>query len=291
MYSRIIIDVDILTNNKELYSLILHELDVHSIKKYTIRKSDKKISDIKEQILKNNKEKIEWINIEQVGMKYIINIEPKIDKNKKEQKEYCNIISSKDSIITRIITEKGIELKEINDYVKENDIIISGDITYNEETKSQVCASGVVYGKTWYTINISIPKKHEIITTANKKRYNIMIENNNKKYKIFKTRLKDYIDENKEIVNIFGIKIYFQKEKEVTKEIKEYSEEELLQLADNLVKEKMSNNLNGNFNILEQKVLKKSDNDSTIDMDIFIVAEEEISKVSYDQPITKEQAE
>lgn len=216
-------------------------------------------------------------------MKYIINIEPKIQKEKKEEDNYCNIVSSKDSIITRIITEKGVELKEINDYVKENEIIISGDIKLNEETKSQVCAKGSVYGKTWYTINISIPKTHEITTPTNKKRYNIMIEHNNNKYKVFKPRINEFIDENKEIVNIFGIRIYLQQEKEVTKEISNYSDEELNQLTDSLIKEKMRNNLNKNINILEQKVLKKNDNNSRIDIDMFIVVEEEIGKITYTQ--------
>lgn len=54
----------------------------------------------------------------------------------------------------------------------------------------------------------------------------------------------------------------------------------------------MNKILEGNHQILEQKVLKKSDKDSTIDIEIFIVAEEQISTTSYDQPnqdIKKEQ--
>ena len=45
----------------------------------------------------------------------------------------------------------------------------------------------------------------------------------------------------------------------------------------------MRNNLNKNINILEQKVLKKNDNNSRIDIDMFIVVEEEIGKITYTQ--------
>ena len=70
-------------------------------------------------------------------MKYIINIEPKINKTKQEQSEYCNIISTKDSIITRIITHKGVELVDTNDHVSKDQILITGDIKYNEELKKE----------------------------------------------------------------------------------------------------------------------------------------------------------
>ena len=217
-------------------------------------------------------------------MKYIINVEQKIEKNKQEKEPYCNVISKKDAIITKIITSNGMELKDINDSIKKGEIIISGDIKYNEDTKSQVCAAGTVYGKTWYTLNISLPKIHEVTERLNKKRNNLLIKYNNKKYKIFKPRIGSYEEENKKIINFFGIELYIQKEYEVEIKSKEYSSKELEEILQKLVEEKMNKILEGNHQILEQKVLKKSDKDSTIDIEIFIVAEEQISTTSYDQP-------
>lgn len=215
-------------------------------------------------------------------MKYIVNVEPKIVKNKQENKEYCNIISTKDSIITRIVASNGVELKEKNDFVKKDEIIISGDITYNEEQKSRVCASGEVYGKTWYTINLSIPRTYEKNIKQSKKRNNITIKYSNKEHTLFKSRLDSYESEKHKIFNIFGIEFYWNTETEVKKEITEYSKEELEILINNQIENKMNKILEGEHKILEQKVLKKRDNDSTIDIDIFIVAEEKISEISYD---------
>ena len=213
-------------------------------------------------------------------MKYIINIEPKITKNKQEQYQYCNIISTKDSIITKIITHKGTELVDINDHVYKDQILISGDIKYNEETKKQVCAQGTVYGTTWYTIDISIPTNKETITKLDNTRHNIILKYNNKTKKLLKNKYKDYIIEQKRIVNIFGIEIYLQKEIQVKKDTKPYTEEEINTLIDNKLNETLSHTLQGEYKIIQQKTLKKYTNNSKIELEIFIVAEEQISTIS-----------
>ena len=277
LFTRVIIDIDIISENKTLSSLIMNELEKNNIHKYSFIKSEGELSKIKGIILNNNKEYLEWINIERQGMKYIINLEPKVEKNKQEELPYCNIISSKNATVTRIITHKGEELVSVNDSVKKGDILISGDIKYNEEIKKQVCASGIVYGTTWYTINIEIPLNHEIINKLNKKRYNLLVEYNNKKNKIFKPRIKNYIEENNKIINLFGIELYLQKEIEVTKEIVPYTEEEISKLIENKINTTMSHTLNGEAKIIDRKVLKKQVNNSTIELEIFIIAEEQIS--------------
>lgn len=280
LFTRFIIGIDIVTNNKELYSIIENELDKIGIRKYTLIKNDKFLLIAKETILQNQKEKLEWLNIERKGMRYIINIEPKIDKNKIEHDPYCNIISTKDAIITRVISSKGVELKEVNDSVKKGDILIGGDIKLNEETKDQVCANGVVYGKTWYTINITIPKTYTTKIELEKKRYNIEVKWNNKKYTIFKPRMESYNQTSKKIISIFGLDLNLKKEIETKEETKTYTEEEIENNINRLVKENMDKTLKGEYKILEQKVLKKQDNNSTIDIEIFIVAEEQISESS-----------
>ncbi len=279
VFTRIIIDVNVLTNNKNLQSTILNELDKEGIRKYTIIKSDQKLLEIKNNILNNNKGLLEWINIERIGMRYVVNLEPKIEKGKIEHEEYCHVVSTKDAMITRIIASDGMEIKAINDSVKKDDVIISGDISYNEEVKTRVCAQGTVYGKTWYTINISLPKTQDDIIKKEKKRFNLGVEFNNKKYKIFKSRLNEFVQEEKRIINLFGFELIFIKEIEVEKNTRELSNDEMDEMIDKLVLDKMDKTLEGEYQIIDRKVLKKSDNNSTIDIEIFIVAEEQISEV------------
>ena len=278
--TRITINIEVISENTKLRNHILNELSKQNLTKYTIIKSNKEIQTIKETILNNNKDILEWINIERIGMKYIINIEPRIIKNKQEQYPYCNIISTKDSIVTRIITHKGTELVDINDHVSKDQILISGSIKYNDEIKKQVCASGTVYGTTWYTIDLSIPNNKEIITKQDKHRYNIIFKYNNKTKKLLKDKYKDYIIEQKKIVNIFGLEIYIQKETKVKKEIKPYTEEEINNLIDTKLNKTLSNTLKGEYSIKNRNTLKKYINNSKIELEIFIVAEEQISTIS-----------
>ncbi len=286
-FTRIIIDIDILTNNKDLYSIIENELDKLSVKKFTFLRSDQELLNIKKTILNNQKDKLEWLNIERQGMKYIINLEPKVKALPLEEEKYCHVISTKDALVTRIITSKGIEVKDVNDSVKKGEILISGDIKLNEEIKNQICAQGEVYGKTWYTINITIPKTYLSKIPQKKQRYNIELRFNNKKYSIFKPRLKTYISERQKIVSIFGLDLYLIKDTEVIEETKFYTSQELENKVKELVTDKMSQMLKGEHQILEQKVLKKQDNNSTIDIEIFIVAEELISQTKTFEPETK----
>lgn len=282
LITRITISIEVITENTYLRNHILNELDKNNITKYSIIKNNKEIKTIKDNILYNNKDLLEWINIERIGMKYQVNITPKVDKNKLDTKSYCNIISTKDSIITKVITHKGVELISPNDRVNIGDILISGDITYNNELKKQVCASGTVYGTTWYTVNISIPLTYEKTIKQDNTKYNILFKYNNKKKKLFKPKYTKYIEENTKIINIFGLEIYLQKEIKVKKEILSYTEEELNNLIEEKLNETLSHTLEGQYSIKTQKTLKKQVNNSTIELEIFIVAEEQISTITYE---------
>ncbi len=276
IFTRFIINITVITEDKNLKRTLLNELDKNGISNYSLIKSNEKINLIKEKIVESNKDIIEWLNIERKGMKYIINVEPKVVKNKEEELPYCNIVSTKDSVVTRIISSKGEEIVDVNDSVKKGDVLVSGDITFNNETKKQVCASATVYGRTWYTVNLSLPRSYEDVEKLNKYRYNLLVKFNNKSFKIFKSRLKSYKDESKRIVNFLGIELYLQREVEVKVSAKEYNQEELNSNINKLVEEKMKHTLKGDYRIIDQKVLKKDINDSKIDIELFIVAEEEI---------------
>lgn len=211
-------------------------------------------------------------------MKYIINLEPKVVKNPLDNREYCHVISKKDAVVTKIYSSSGIELRETNDSVKKGDILITGDIKKDEEIKGHVCAMGTVYGTTWYTINIELPKYYEKKTLKDNKKYNILLKYQNKSRTIFKSQLTEYEPKDTKIVSIFGFEIYLRKETEIeiTKSI--YTEEELENKINDLIEEKMKSNLGDNSRIQEKKVLKKVDKDSKIYLEVFIVAEEEISE-------------
>jgi len=279
-YTRIISVITIRTEDNLLRETISEELEELGLKKFSFVKNTTELENIKDLIMQQEKDTIEWLNIERVGMKYIVNIVPKTTKNKNNQSSYCQVVATKDAIISKIVARRGVELVDINDYVKKGDILISGDITYNSEIKAQVCADGEVYGKNWYQISITIPKTQEVKIKKEKYRYNLKIKYHNRSHIIFNYRISNPLLEEKKIISFFGIDIYLLKEYENYTTTTEYTTEELENMANAMAMERLSLITDNDFKIITQKVLKKVINDSTIDIDMFIVCEEKISQIT-----------
>ena len=53
--------------------------------------------------------------------------------------------------------EIGEVVREINDYVKPGDIIISGEIKLYDQVKDVTSAKGKVYGEVWYQTKVTYP--------------------------------------------------------------------------------------------------------------------------------------
>ena len=228
-------------------------------------------------------------------MKYIVKVEERIIKKSQKKDAFCHVISSKNATITSYKIVKGQAGVDINDYVKKGDILINGEVKYNDDVKERVCAEGKIYGEVWYSINISLPLNYYEKEYTGKSRNNIVFDIDGKKNKIFKDRLKNFDEESKELVNLLGIKIYLVRQKEYNKIYKQYSDEEAINKAMKLAKEKVKIKLSNDDRIITEKILQKETNDSKMNIEIFIVAEENIGKkeiieesVDNDSQINKE---
>ena len=214
-------------------------------------------------------------------MIYKINIEEKVIANKKEHHDFCNVIATKEGTISKIIVKEGTTLVDINEHVNAGDILISGEIKYNDELKGLVCADGTVFAKTWYTVNISIPKTYKKIIKKDKYYNNIYITFNNKTKKLFNKKRNNIKPETTNSIKIFNIKIDKVKEYETKITTKQYTEKEIEDKIQELINKNLQPILKDNNHIIEQKVLKKNNFNSTIEVEIFIVVEEEIGHTIY----------
>ena len=265
-------EIEIDTKNEEIYNLVERQLKVNGIKKYTFMKDFKKRQVIINNILENNKDKLEWLEIERVGTKYVVKLEERkinsISSNYKNQ----DIVSTHDAVIKKIIAKSGVKVKEVNEYVKKGDTVISGTIYLNEEIKEITKALGEIYGEVWYKISVEYPiiKEYEF-ETGNKKEVisvnffnkNFIIFNNNP-YKSTKVKRK-YILKN----NILPISI----SKDTIYELKSYSgiyvEGEAVINAKDYARRKIEETLKNDEYIISEKVLKYSTNSNTIYIDMF----------------------
>ena len=268
--SNIILKINIIHSNKKVRELVKVELEELGIKKYSLKKDFDSLNDIKEKILENNKDKLEWISITNIGMTYVVRIEERILDEIKKEKEYCNIYSSKEALITNIYSTKGEIIVGVNDIVKPNDLLISGTIMLNEETKGYTCATGVVMGRVWYKTNITLEREYLKKEYTGNTRYNFIINNKvlrNNKYNLYD---KKYLIKTK----IFSL----YKEIEYKNKKYKYNEKESLEKALDEVEIKFKTKLGNNGKVISKKILNKEINDKYINLNVFVTTEENIAK-------------
>lgn len=274
-YSNVIVSVEVKHENQEIINKVNKLLIENNIKKYTLTKNNQELNAISDKILEENRDFLDFISITRNGMKYIVNIEERIIKNEEKETGFCHVVATKDGVIENIIAKKGVIVVEKGMSVKKGDILISGEIALNEEIKDNTCANGEVYANTWYKININYPLNK--VTKEYTKRIKINIKAFGK---YLKTRLYEKYDEEK-IFSINNVKLVRQKE--YTLKTEKLSHDEALNLALEAAEEKLKEKLNDNSTIIDKKVLKESQNNSTIELEVFISVNESIGeKLNYE---------
>ncbi len=288
--SNIIFDIEVIHRKKDIRDLVYKELNSYDIKKYNFVLPFTKQEKIVKEILSNNRDRLEWLEIERVGVKYIVRVEERIINDIKDDNTPRNVVAKKDGIIMHVDASRGEIIKKINDYVKKGDIIISGSITKNEEVKNKVAASGNVYAEVWYTVDVSMPLtyKEEYLTGKSKKSLTFTIfDKNYSVLDLFPYKHKR-INENIIFKNrILPIKLSFNKEQELRVIDEVYTYDEAIDKALILAREKISAKFNDNEKILSEKKLKIKQNNSTILMTVFFKVYEDITSYASIEEITE----
>ena len=279
--SNVIFKVEIVTNNQVLKDNITYYLNYYGIVKYKFVKSNKYIENVKEKILLENKDTIEWISINREGVKYVVNVTPRVISNKVNIDKPSNIVSKKDALIIYLVVTGGSSVKEVNDVVKKGDVIISGNVVKFDKVVGTTRSKGKVFGEVWYTVNISIPFKHVIYEKTGETINHIYLDIFGHKF----TLVGHYITNNSiNEVSVLVDKPYlFFKLMKESKELYNYKEvnlnsesafKEALKRADKSI----SNKLDTNEYIIERKVLKKDVFSSKIDIELFYRVYENIGE-------------
>ncbi len=286
--SNIIYDIEIVHTNKELRTLLYKELEEQGIKKGSVKKNFSELEKIKEQIINENRDKIEWLEIEAVGTKYVVRVEMRKLKPSKEETEKRNVVAKKSAIIRRVEATKGEIIRSTNDYVSTGDIIISGSLKLNEEQKETVPAEGKVYGEVWYKVTVSYPFAYQEIRKTGKKQTAYTFQFLNQNFQLFPFHYyKTKKVEKTVLLKHSFLPIVLAKEKQFeTTEIDELNtEDEAILKAEALARNKMESQLSDKEEIISQKNLKVEVKDSRIVLEIFFTVLEDIT--SY-QNITEE---
>ena len=279
--SNIIFKVEVIHSNKNIIKLVTKELEDNGIKKYKFVKNYQEIEKIKNKILEENKDTLEWLEIIREGTKYTIRVEERIINNKPKDNKIYNIVSSTNAVIKNIYAESGEKIRSINTYVKKGDIIISSDITLPNNEKISKTASGKVQGEVWYNINIEYPYQyHEIKYTGNKKKVLVLNLLNKRisffdfhKYKTFNRNIK-YIFNN----NITPISLIYEDEYETNIINEVYDYNTAREKAITKAKEKILEKYPNIKDITDIKIIKEEDKKNKISLNLFVTCLEDITE-------------
>lgn len=279
--SNIIFKIEVIHSNNNIIKLVTKELEDNGIKKYKFVKNYQEIEKIKNKILEENKDTLEWLEIIREGTKYTIRVEERIINNKPKDNKIYNIVASKNAVIKNIYAESGEKIRSINTYVKKGDIIISSEITLPNNEKISKTASGKVQGEVWYNINIEYPYQyHEIKYTGNKKKVLVLNLLNKRisffdfhKYKTFNRNIK-YIFNN----NITPISLIYEDEYETNIINEVYDYNTAREKAITKAKEKILEKYPNIKDITNIKIIKEEDKKNKISLNLFVTCLEDITE-------------
>lgn len=289
-----IFDIKINSDDKDIVNIINDSLSDNGIDVYKRKVSFDKLNSIKNKILEDNKDTLEWIEIREKGCIYYIDVTPRVKSNNNVDNSLpSDIVAEKDGVIKHIVVHRGSKVIDNGDYVKKGDILISGNIIKNENVIDKVHSEGVIYAETWKTVNISIPfkridyvykktinhyyldifchkftisGKYDSDNTINKK--SIVLDKPYLFFKLYKEEKKIY-DYNEVILN------------------KEEAYNEALNRSIDVINKKLSSD----EYIISKKVLKKEVKRSKINLEVFFKVYEKIGVTSEIQDIGEENGE
>lgn len=278
--SNVIFDIEIIHTNSEIVELVERELREHDIKKYNLKKKYYEIEEIEDIILENNKNRLEWIEIEEVGTKYIIRIEERKLKESNDDNKYKDIVMGKSGVLKKIVATSGEKMKEINTYVSSGDTVISGVITKPNGEIIYTSAKGSIYATVWYTINVEYPYhyKEERLTGKSKKVYYIQFFD--KRFSLFDFHKFNSFQSEPNVImynDILPIKLVKEKQYEVNIIDEIYTEEQVIDNAVELARNRLVDSNSKIESIDKVTILLKESLDSKIKLKLFFSVTEEVS--------------
>lgn len=278
--SHLIFDVQVVHVKEEMRSFIAEELAKEGIRPFHFQKSFDEQEKIVKKIVFNYRDKIEWLEIERVGTKYIAKVEERKYSPLDKETEPRDIIAKKDGRILQLEVAEGTILVAKDQYVKKGDILVSGQIKNKDTVMAKVRSKGKVYATTWYTVQVSLPYHYQEEIKTGRKRKALSIQFLSNRWNLF--QFSSYQDS--KVTPLFQIKnnllpfsISWNEEEEIRKTDKVYTRELAILEASSLAREKLKNQLGSDIEILYEKSLKITEEDSKIDIEIFLTVKEDIT--------------
>ncbi len=240
-----------------------------------------------EKMIRNDFFDITWVSVSLEGTRLTVHIRENYDYDIVSDKEYTmsDIVAIKEGIITSIITRTGTPFVKKGDIVKENDILVSGNVVINNEYGELIRqeygnADADIWAQTTYKYSDSLDLRHKIkeYSGKSKKAYevtlfnkNIYLFNRKTGYENYERTVEEYrlkIGENF-YLPIILCKISYN---EYETRIKKYSEEEAKRILEKNIDEFFKDLVEKGVQIIENNVtIRREGNKYIAEGDITVV--------------------
>lgn len=281
--SNVIFSVEVIHHDKNIRDVVMGELSKYGIKKYGMKKSYQELEIIEDKILNDNKDILEWLEINVNGTYLSVRVEERLIKDSKDIIEYQNIVSKKNAVIKRINAYSGEIIREEDTFVKKGDVIISGYITKPDNSKILTSASGEVFGEVWYLVDIDYPFVYQESNLTGKFKKGIKIKFFDKEIDLFsKGNYRAFSSKNKVLFtdNFLNFSIVYEKRYELDVKDEVYTSDLVLSRAISYVKDKMISDNSDIKEISDVKVLSKESDYDGIKFNFFVTTLESIGEVN-----------
>ena len=267
------------TNNMELKKEIEDKLKDEGITIFSRKRSHKRLNEIRTNI-KNNSSDIEWIEFDNDGVVLNVKVIEKIEKysGNNIEREPTDIVAKRSGYIRKIEATSGDVLKNIDDYVNQGEVIISGNIVKNDEIVAKTRANGLVYAEVWYINKYSRNNTYMSLYETNKSRYKVVLKIKDKPFNILNIKIPKTKDKR---LNIFNNKLFFlytEKKREYKKIKRTYTDREVIFSIKSKAKNDILKTLDKNEYIIEEKTLKKYKENGKITIEVLFKVYEEIGQ-------------
>ena len=289
--SNFILFINIETDNTKMRNLIRDELKNNNLTIFSLKKDYNNLQEITSNIKNNNLDKIEWIELDQKVVSLNAKVIERVTNQKTNETGYKDIVAEKNGYIRAIYSRQGQVLKNIDDYVKKGEVIISGNIFRNDKPVAKVKASGKVYAEVWYIVKINKSLNYNKIKDEGKGYLKLTLNVNNHEITFLKIPKKVIVEDKNILFDNNQFKIYSKKEKTYKVEKSKYTEREITKILETRAKNEIIKGLEKDEYIILQKTLKKYNNNGKMYIEVFFKTYEDISLEKNIQKIETEKEE
>lgn len=275
--SHFIVFINIESNNSTIKDIINKELIRYNIEPFTLKKKYNNLKNISANIKNDNLDKIEWIEFQQKGVFLIVRVIPRIQNEPDNDRKYKDIVASQNGYIRKIKSSKGQLLKNIDDYVKKGEVIVSGNIFRNDKVVGKVKANGKVYAEVWYLVKTNQSFSY-LNASSTKGRIGISVFINDNELKLLYLPMKVSVNTNSVLFHNRNFSINLKREKMYIRKRQIYNYSELQKILELKAKKEILNNLNDDEYIISQKTLKKYSKNGKMYIEVFFKCYQDIAE-------------